>query len=174
MADHVSIEEFLEQQRIPFSTFAHRPAFTAQEEAAASHVHGWNWAKTVVCMADGQPILAVLPAPYVIDFEQLRRVAGATVVRLASEKEMAALYPDCELGAMPPLGPMYHQRVFMDRRLADRAELVFDAGRHTKAIRMQYSDFVEVAQPVVAAFGAMRPAGSGRRPRPRVPVPPLF
>lgn len=159
MAVQTSIEEFLEQQRIPFTTFTHRPAFTAQEQAAVSHVPGWNWAKTVVCIADGQPILVVLPAPYIIDFQQLRQLTGAERLRLATEEEMARLYPGCEVGAAPPLGPLYHQRVFVERSLVDDPELVFDAGSHTKAIRMQYHDFAEVARPVVGSFGRLPEPG---------------
>lgn len=163
----VSIERYLEQRRIRFTTVAHRPAFTAQEEAAAAHVRGREWAKTVVCFADDEPILAVLPAPYVIDLDGLRRLAGARTLRLASEDEMRALYPDCEVGAMAPIGPLYGQRVFVDRALATAEELAFDAGTHTKAIRMQYADFAEITRPVVGAFGA-RPT-PGPRHRMRMP-----
>lgn len=175
MAVQTSIEEFLEQRQIPFTTFTHRPAFTAQEQAAVSHVPGWNWAKTVVCMADGQPILSVLPAPYVIDFEQLRQLVGAEKVRLATEDEMARLYPGCEVGATPPLGPLYDQRVFVEQGLVGGPDLVFDAGSHTKAIRMRFSDFTEVARPIVGSFGRLpepRPATS--RDRTKRATPPLF
>ena len=175
MAVQTSIEEFLEQQRIPFTTFTHRPAFTAQEQAAVSHVPGWNWAKTVVCMADGQPILVVLPAPHMIDFEQLRQLTGAERLRLATEEEMAQLYPGCEVGTAPPLGPLYDQRVFVERRLVDDPELVFDAGSHTKAIRMRYNDFAEVARPVVGSFGRLPELGSTTsRARTKRATTPLF
>jgi len=49
-------------------------------------------------------VLAVLPAPYMIDFERLRLVIDAQSIRLATEREMAALYPECEVGSMPPMG----------------------------------------------------------------------
>ena len=97
-----SIETFLQQNRIPFTTFRHPAAFTAQERAAASHVPGWHWAKSVVCIADGTPVFAVLPAPCVVDFERLLDLIGTDEVRLASEDELAQLFPDCERGATPP------------------------------------------------------------------------
>jgi hypothetical protein len=56
-------------------------------------------------------------------------------------------------GAMPPLGPLYRQRVFVDDTLAEEPEIVFDAGTHTDAIRMRYADFAAVAKPVVGSFG---------------------
>ena len=101
-----SVSDFLRNRGIPFTVVTHRTAFTAAEEAAVMHVPGRMWAKTVVCIADGAPMLAVLPAHYSIDVERLRVLAGATALRLANEVELAPLYPECELGAMPPLGPL--------------------------------------------------------------------
>jgi Ala-tRNA(Pro) deacylase len=97
-----SVHDWLEHVRVPYTALAHRPGFTAQEEAAVTHVSGRDWAKTVVCFADEEPILAVLPAPLIINFEKLRTLIGARRIRLASEEEIARLYPDCEVGATPP------------------------------------------------------------------------
>lgn len=153
MPASASIQGFLDHAHIRYSTVTHPAAFTAQEEAAVSHVPGRDWAKTVVCYADAEPVLAVLPAPFSINFDKLRTLAGATALRLASEKEMASLYPDCEVGAMPPLGPLYHQRVFVDERLSQEHEIMFNAGTHTDAIRMQYADFAAAVSPTVGVFG---------------------
>lgn len=152
MAIPRSIEHFLGEQHVPYSVLHHRPAYTAQEEAAVTHVPGRQWAKTVACFADGRPVLAVLPASSLIDLERLRTVAGATEVRLASEQEFQAMYPDCETGAMPPLGPLYGQPVFVDRTLASSDEIVFNAGSHSEAIRVSYDDFRRVVSPTVGDF----------------------
>jgi Ala-tRNA(Pro) deacylase len=148
-----SLDQFLRQARVPYTTFRHPEAFTAQSEAAVSHVPGRSWAKIVVCVADNEPILAVLPAPFMLDLEQLRVLAGAGALRLASEQEFQQLYPDCELGAMPPFGNLYLQRVFVDQSLVGETDMAFNAGTHTDAIRMHYWDFAEVAHPVVGLFG---------------------
>jgi Ala-tRNA(Pro) deacylase len=160
MAAGITIEEYLEDRKIPFSVFMHRPAFTAQEEAAITHVPGRSWAKTVVCIADNEPVLVVLPAPYIIDFDRLRQLVGTHSIGLATEDEMAGLYPGCEVGSMPPLGPLYNQRVFVDTSLVSDPELVFDAGAHTKAYRMHYSDFAELVKPVVGSFGRLPEQGT--------------
>jgi len=153
MAIPASIEKFLNERRIPFQVVTHRKAYTAQEEAAVAHVPGREWAKTVVCMADDAPILAVLPALYNVDTERLARLAGAKKVRLATEKELAPLFKECEPGAMPPFGCLYGQRVFVDRALVGDPEIVFNAGTHVDAIRMRYDDFAKLSTPVVGEFG---------------------
>lgn len=148
-----SVNEFLQKQHVPFTAITHRTTFTAQEGAAVTHVPGREWAKTVVCLADGEPILAVLPAHYAVDVELLRELADAKAVRLANETELGPLYPDCELGAMPPLGPLYGQRVFVELSLTMDPEIVFNAGTHTDAIKMRFEDFERLVKPVVGEFG---------------------
>jgi Ala-tRNA(Pro) deacylase len=148
-----SLDDTLRQARIPYTAFSHPPAFTAQREAAASHVPGRSWAKVVVCFADDEVILAVVPAHFRVALEALRLLAGATALRLAREPEFTALYPECEPGAIPPFGNPVTRRVFVDRSLVGETEMVLSAGTHTDAIRMHYADFALLAQPTVGSFG---------------------
>jgi Ala-tRNA(Pro) deacylase len=147
------IVELLKSERIPYTCFKHVPAYTAQEEAAVSHIQQSCWAKVVICIADEQPVQAVLPAHRRVDLEEIRLLTNAAMLRLAREEEIATLYPECEVGAMPPFGALYGHRVFVDRCLVGEPEMVFNAGTHTEAICMHYGDFAELAKPVVGAFG---------------------
>jgi Ala-tRNA(Pro) deacylase len=150
MSIPVTIRQFVETHGVEYTPIHHRAAFTAQEEAAATHVPGLEWAKTVVCLADGQPVLALLPAHYRVDLDALRAASGARYVRLATEREFSSLYPECETGAMAPFGPLYNQPVFVDEALARDPEITFHAGTHTDAIRMKFQDFVRLVHPVPA------------------------
>ena len=102
-----TIVELLKRERIPYTCFKHAPAYTAQEEASVSHILEESWAKVVICIADGEPLQAVVPADQSVHLEQLRLLAHATALRLAHEEEIAALYPEYEVGAMPPFGAVY-------------------------------------------------------------------
>jgi Ala-tRNA(Pro) deacylase len=152
MAIPESIHTFLNRNGATYSEMRHPVAFTAQREAALAHVPGREWAKTVVCLIDGEPIQAVLPASFNINESELPALTGARSLRFAEESEFEPLYPGCERGAMPPFGPMYGQRVFVDRTLVDDPEIVFNAGTHADAIRMRYEDFASLVQPVVGQF----------------------
>lgn len=149
-----SIEQFVKLNGVAYTPIHHRAAFTAQEEAAAAHVPGREWAKTVVCFADDRPVLVVLPAHYQVDLGALRSMTGAKAVRLANEREFAGLYPDCETGAMAPLGPLYGQQVYMDDSLMKDPEIVFHAGTHVDAIRMRLTDFVKLVRPFAGHIAA--------------------
>jgi len=148
-----SLDNALREARIPYTAFSHPAAFTAQREAAVSHVPGRSWAKVVVCFADDEVVLAVVPAHFKVNFDELQVLSGAVAMRLAREDEFAGLYPDCEPGAMPPFGHSVQQRVFVDRSLVGETEMVFSAGTHTDAIRIHYGDFAVLTKPVVGTFG---------------------
>lgn len=157
-----SLDRFLRDARVPYTAFTHPEAFTAQDEAAVSHVPGRSWAKVVICLADDELIVAVVPAPSLVDLQELRTLAGARALRLADEREFRGLHPDCEVGAMPPFGfgDRFPRRVFVDGRLVDEPELVFNAGTHTDAIRMHYRDFADLVHPLVGAIGCQPTPGA--------------
>jgi Ala-tRNA(Pro) deacylase len=152
MAIPASISEFLNRHQARYSLVPHPIAYTAQEEAAAAHVPGREWAKVVACMADDRPVLAVLPATLKVDLNWLNHAVHADSLRLADEGEFKGLYTDCEVGAMPPLGPLYRQAVFVDASLTADPEIAFNAGSHREAIRMPYGEFQRLVRPTVAEF----------------------
>jgi len=147
-----SVQESLRRADIAYSVLPHAPAYSAQDEAAVTHTPGRDWAKAVVCFADDEPIQAVVPADRMVDLVELAMLADAGTLRLAREDELTWLYPDCERGAMPPLGPLYKQRVFVDHLLAAEPRIVFDAGTHGDAIAMRYADFAAITKPIVGWF----------------------
>jgi Ala-tRNA(Pro) deacylase len=157
-----SVTNYLEQNHARYSVIPHRPAYTAQQEAAAAHVPGAAWAKSVVCMANDELILAVVPAPCMVDFDRLKRTIDADSVRLALESEFLAAYRECEPGAMPPFGSLFGQRVVVDTVLASDPEIVFSGGSHGDAIRMPYREFERLSRPTIAKFAT--------GPSPSVPV----
>jgi Ala-tRNA(Pro) deacylase len=152
MSVSASVQEFLRQSSVAYAVLPHATAYTAREEAAVMHISPRGWAKSVVCFADGEPVQAVVPADRAVDLDRLMALTGAHVVRLARENELAWLYPDCEPGAMPPLGPLYHQRVFVDSSLTAEDEIVFNAGTHNDAVCMRYEDFAAIVNPVVGVI----------------------
>ncbi len=101
---------------------------------------------------DGKMAMAVLPAYYKIDFDRLNEAAGAETVELASEEEFKGLFPNCDVGAMPPFGNLYDIDVFVESHLAEDEEIAFNAGSHTELVRLWYKDFEQLVQPKVANF----------------------
>ena len=153
MALVACLAEVLKRERVPYLTLRHPPAFTAPELSQVAHIPGRRSAKVVICIADTQPVQAVLPAHYSVDLEALRGLVGSASLRLAREAEIADLYPEFEVGAMPPFGMMYGHRVFVERCFVGEPELVFNAGTHTDSLCMHYADFADIVRPTVGTFG---------------------
>jgi Ala-tRNA(Pro) deacylase len=150
------VQRFLRAEGVNFEVIKHPTAYTAAEEAAVSHISGYEWAKTVIFFtADDEPIMAVLPASYHVNAELLADLVGSGKLRLAEESDFSGLFPNCEPGAMPPLGNLYGHRVFVDDRLAEDETIVFNAGDHREAVRVSFSDFERLVHPVVGHFGEL-------------------
>jgi Ala-tRNA(Pro) deacylase len=147
------VKRFLDEQGIRYETLPHREVFTSQEVAAASHVPGLRLAKVVVAREDGgRYLMAVLPAPCRLDLAALREVAGTGRLSLASEEEMGRLFPDCEVGAMPPFGNLYGVPVYVDHCFPHAQEFVFQAGTHHEVVRVRYEEYERAVRPVVGEF----------------------
>lgn len=143
------LKEFLEKQHVAYTSIPHEETYTAQETAEAAHVPGYELAKTVMVELDGKMAMVVVPATRKIVLQDLREVTGAAKVRFATEEEFRALFPDCEIGAMPPFGNLYGIDVFVAPGLAADEEIAFNAGTHTEVIKMHYADFDRLVHPKV-------------------------
>jgi Ala-tRNA(Pro) deacylase len=146
------VKAFLDQRGIRYVTIKHSPAFTAQQVAASAHVSGRDFAKTVIVMLNGQMAMVVLPATQRLVLSDLREMLETPHLRLATEDEFRAAFPDCELGAMPPFGNLYGMPVYVASSLADEAEIAFNAGNHTEVIKLAYRDYAAAVQPHVLAL----------------------
>ena len=146
------VKNYLDLKRVPYEHHVHATAFTAQQLAAAERIPSAMVVKTVVVKADDQFVLAVLPASQRIDLPTLGQALGAREVELATEFEFQELFPDADLGAMPPFGNLYELPVFAEESLGRDEEIVFNAGTHEDAIRMKYADYSRLVEPKVCSF----------------------
>ncbi len=146
------LQRMLEEAGVPYQLMVHPVAYTAQEVAAHLHVSGYQVAKVVMAKVDDRLVMLVLPAPYRVDLERLCRALGAASARLAHEPEFAEVFPDCEVGAMPPFGNLYGIPVYVDRSLTRDPEIVFNAGTHRETLRMRYADYERLVRPQVLDF----------------------
>ena len=143
------LKEFLDQQQIKYLTIRHSRAYTAQETAETAHISGKELAKTVMVKLDGKMAMAVLPADEQVDLELLKSSAHARSATLASETEFTKLFPQCELGAMPPFGNLYNQDVYVEESLTADETIAFNAGSHAELIQLHYSDYAKLVKPKV-------------------------
>ena len=146
------LKDYLDQHEVEYVTISHSPAYTAQRIAEITHIPGKDLAKTVIVKIDDKFAMAVLPASRRVDLRHLQEAIGADDVVLASEPEFKALFPDCEVGAMPPFGNLYDMGVYVAEQLTEDDEIAFNAGSHTELVRMSYRDFANLVAPQVVSL----------------------
>ncbi|MFN3322780.1 MAG: aminoacyl-tRNA deacylase [Bryobacteraceae bacterium] len=152
MAIAPKLKRFLDQNRATYTHHEHPTAYTAREVAAVERVPAHEVAKTVV-FSDGDGYgMAVLPGDSMVDMAELREALGTHRLRLATEEEMQALFPDMEVGAMPPFGNLFDLPVYVDADLAQEQTITFNAGTHQDVVQMAYKDFERLVRPVTIHF----------------------
>lgn len=150
--------EYLDEHGIRYEKITHPQAYSAQETADRARVPGRQFAKTVMIRLDGVMAMAVLPAPEKVNFTLLQQAAGAETISLATEPDFHAIFPDCDLGAMPPFGNIYDLEVYVSGSMSDAGRIVFPAGTHTELLSLSYADFERLVQPKVARFTFLQQA----------------
>jgi Ala-tRNA(Pro) deacylase len=148
MAVNPRLQQLLSERGVAFEVIPHREAFTAGEAAMTSHVPRREFAKVVVVRDDaGGDFLAVLPAGIHMNTHVMRRVTGRHGIALEDEAELNRLFPDCEVGAMPPFGMLYGMPMYVDPCLSLEPDIVFQAGNHHEVVRMKWEDYDPIARP---------------------------
>jgi len=145
----MNVESYLKSCGVPFDMLPHRSEYTASRTAQALHVPGHIFAKTVVVQADDHPVMAVLPSTRWLNMDRLQQALGCRRVTLSPESEFQSLFPDCELGALPPFGSQYHMETIVDDGLAADEYIVFDGNTHDRAVSMRFSDYANIEHPRV-------------------------
>jgi len=134
------LSELLVEQRVPFETLLHPPAFTAQKRARFLHVSGRQVAKAVLLHGPEGYFLAVLPATCRVDLGRLQSLLGGPV-RLASVREIVEVFVDCEWGVVPPFGRRYGLPVLLDDSIGPDTLVVFETDARAEAVRLRCRDF---------------------------------
>ena len=137
---------FLADNRVPFESLSHAPAYTAQRRASYLHVSGRQLVKSVLLRAPAGCLVAVLSADARVDLTALEPTLGGPV-RLAAADEIPALFRDCEWGALPPFGSLYGLATVLDDGLDSQALIVFEGHCHGEAIRMRCRDYERLERP---------------------------
>lgn len=140
-----SIVEFLDAERVEHRLIEHESTMSAAEDARATGEPAHRVAKTIVLEDRGGYVLAVVPGDERLDLHKLRGLLGATkTLRLATEAEMADLFPAFEVGAVPPFGPTFPKLEVLDRRLLHEERVLCAAGDHRHSVLLDPREIVRI------------------------------
>lgn len=140
MAVAKTIKQFLDNKSIDYGLVAHPHTGSSHETAEASHVREDHIAKAVLVKDATGYAMVVIPANQWVEMKHLYKELDRDF-ELVEEDELAKLFPDCEVGAIPPLGPAYAIETLLDEALTTLANVYFEAGDHEHLIHTTGDDF---------------------------------
>lgn len=142
---------YLDENGVDHEVIEHPERFTAAAEARAAGVGPDDAAKDVVLRNGDAYVLAVIPASERLDLKKVQRLLdGEDRPRLATEDELAADFPEFDLGALPPFGPIHDIPEIVDRRLLDHDRVLCAGGDHRHSLRIDPNEIVRLANARVA------------------------
>jgi len=143
----ITLQQYLSHNAIAYDCVEHEHTGCAIRSAEASHISSDCLAKAVVLRRREGYIIAVLPASRLVRLEE---VGGwlKQPVALASEREIGALFPDCEAGAIPPIAAAYGLRSLVDDNLEAQPDIYFEAGDHRTLVHVAHDEFHKLMRKV--------------------------
>ncbi|AFL72294.1 aminoacyl-tRNA deacylase [Thiocystis violascens] len=144
------LEAYLMEREIGYAVMRHPHTASSMDTAAVAHVPGDRLAKGVVVKDGDEYLMVVVPSDYHVHLGRLHLYLGHAA-ELASEQELKDLFPDCESGAVPPIGAAFGRRTLIDRQLLEQPEIFFESGDHETLIRVggeQLDVLLDEAEPV--------------------------
>ena len=143
MSIATSVQEYLDREGVAYSTILHEHTRDSTHSARAAHIPGDRLAKCVMLADDNGYLMAVVPATHKVDLGALHRQLNRNL-GLATDRELAELFKDCEPGAAPPLGLAYGIEMILDESLVDSPDIYFEAGDHRALIHTSGKDFLRL------------------------------
>jgi aspartyl-tRNA synthetase len=145
------IIDALNKDKIEIETIEHKAVFTSKEAAEVRGTKPSQGVKALVCKTDKGFLQACVPGDKEIDLDKLKKVLQRKSVELAAAEDVKRV-TGCSIGSVPPFGNLFGIDILIDSKVTENKEVAFNAGSHTKSIKMQAKDLVKVTGAKVAEF----------------------
>jgi Ala-tRNA(Pro) deacylase len=138
------LADYLARCGARYDICAHAHSRSSAETARVARVPRHQLAKSVIVEDDEGWVMAVVPADRYVKLGQLSRMLGRERLRLAQESRVAALFADCELGAVPAAGMAWDIETVVDDELQGCEFVYIEGGDHECLVRLSHEQFGEL------------------------------
>lgn len=145
------LKDYLNRNNVNFVTYYHNPIYSAEDLAMHLNAPLNSIAKTYLLRANGEFVLLAIPACCEIDIDKLRKALSMNKIDFPPEASQEKLFPDCEADALPPFGNLYGIKVYVDDQFGENAQLIFPAGSFRDSVKVKFSDFKHLVDPVITS-----------------------
>lgn len=134
------LEDYLSDRSVGYELVPHPHTDSSMATAAAAHVPGDRLAKAVIVQDGDGPLMVVVPSDYHVHLGLLHKHLNREV-GLVTEDEVLKLFPDCDEGAVPPIGAAYGIPTLVDEALLDAPEVYLESGDHEHLVKVSGEQF---------------------------------
>lgn len=138
-----TVKSFIEGRDVAYEVIAHPLSGSSHESAESAHVDEGHIAKGVILKDNAAAVMVVVPANAWVNLSLIGKELNRDM-SLANEKDTAGYFPDCDPGAIPPLGPAYGMQTLMDKSLASLAYVYLESGDHRSLIKIDGEAITEL------------------------------
>ncbi|HWK38774.1 MAG TPA: YbaK/EbsC family protein [Hyphomicrobium sp.] len=131
----LTLQEYLDDNHVPYAVKQHKRTHCAYDTARATHVPGERIAKAVVLTREGGFVVAIVPATARVRLDIIERMLQCPI-DLANEDEISELFPDCDVGAVPPIPEAYAIDAFVDDSFDAQPEVFLEGGDHRSLVHL--------------------------------------
>ncbi len=141
------LDRYLDEQNIRYQTVSHTHSNSSWQSAQKANILPMSLAKGVILEDhDGKHLMAILPANAKVSLSVLNDELQAKY-HLVKEQEVYKLFEDCEHGAVPPVGSIYHMPMVCDQFLTELDHVYIEAGDHETLIKLDKKGFRQLMSP---------------------------
>lgn len=140
MAIAMKLQEYLDELGISYDVVGHAATGSSMETAQVAHIPGDKLVKSVLLKDDQDYVMAVVPSTYHVQLSDLASRLHRHL-ELVPESELASIFTDCEVGAIPPIGEAYAIDMIVDDKLLGCEDLYIEAGDHKSLVHLRHDDF---------------------------------
>jgi aspartyl-tRNA synthetase len=142
----IKLKKLLDAKNVKYEVIEHKPVKTSEEAAKVRNTLMSQSPKAMVLEKEnGELILVSVPADRQVDLDAVSKAAGGKV-RIASADTVEESF-GIKVGAVPPFGRLFNIEMYLDKAFWEMDDVVFNAGRRDRSIKMKASDLIEVSEP---------------------------
>jgi Ala-tRNA(Pro) deacylase len=143
----LTLQQYLDDRHIDYDVLLHKHTHCSNDTMLASHVPGERLAKAVVLTREGGFVVAVVPACAQVRLETIERMLHCPI-GMASEDEISEIFPDCDMGAVPPVPEAYAVEALIDDSFDQQPDVYLEGGDHRSLIHISGEQFRSLMQDV--------------------------
>ncbi|MBU1130684.1 YbaK/EbsC family protein [Patescibacteria group bacterium] len=147
----------LGEQKVEHQVVNHKKVYTAFDAAATLKVKLGEVVKSLLVKVGRDFYLALVAADKNLDLKKLAKVLNVSQSKLSipKEKVMSEKFK-VKPGAISAFGSIHKIPVVIDQSLSKLKEGIFSSGSFTESIKMKVRDYLNLENPVVGNFSAIR------------------